>query len=516
MKIALLSSGGRSLGLEYIAAYLKKAGHEVKVIFDPALYYILESSLVTSSFHGFYKYSPDIINQVINEVIRYKPDLIGFSVFYDTYGFACTIAGKIKEIIDTPIIFGGLHPSSVPQIVIQEEAVDYICVGEGEEAIVELADSLEKGKEVEGIANIWGKKNGRVFKNPPRALISDLDSLPFPYEGLDPDRYTQFYRMYITTTSRGCYNQCTYCYNSSVLWRKIYYNQKHFVRRRSVDNVVQELKKVKELSKIKYISFGDTIFCSDMDWLREFSKKYRREVNIPFLCEINSNYANEEMVDLLEEANCAIAELGLQTIGENLRQRVLKRFDTNEQIALTINAFKNSRTNLVAHIMLNLPGQDEKELEDTAIFLSKYSPDSISILPLQYFPKTEIIEIAREQGILSEKDILQIEENKQYVPFGIGNTFSSKQLPQNKNILRNKKLANLLLISRTFHPGVMRVLTEKKFYKYIMPLLNIYYFFYRIIVAAYKILGKKKRHFNFFTIINPLKFLIWRRLGRNN
>ena len=107
-------------------------------------------------------------------------DLIGFSVISDTYGWACQIAGELIKRIDIPVIFGGIHPTSVPDIVIKEDFVDYVCAGEGEEAMVELCDALQQGKDTTSIRNVWTKRNGRIIKNPLRPLISDLDSLPFP------------------------------------------------------------------------------------------------------------------------------------------------------------------------------------------------------------------------------------------------------------------------------------------------------------------------------------------------
>ena len=149
MNIAFIYPECENLGVEYLSACLKKAGHKVKLIFDPMLFgsYYFKSNKLKNLF--------SFRTKVINEVLDSKYDLVCFSVFSDYYGWASDIAREIEnKNKNIRIIFGGVHPSSVPERIIKELFVDYICIGEGEVAMVELADRLQQGSDDSNIMNI--------------------------------------------------------------------------------------------------------------------------------------------------------------------------------------------------------------------------------------------------------------------------------------------------------------------------------------------------------------------------
>jgi len=509
MKILLVSSGGKSIGLEYIFSYLKQRGHTVDFIYDPTMFYIPQEKKGRFALHNRYCYSPIIIEPLIREILKSQPDLIGFSVFSDTYGFACRIAKAVKKVLNVPIIFGGYHPSSVPEIVLAEDYIDYVCVGEGEEAMEELVTVLKDGGDTTAIPNIWTKQEGQLIKNPPRPLIKDLDVLPFPGDICSYKRYSQFIDAYLIITSRGCPFDCTFCYNH--LEHRMYRGKEGSFRRRSVDNVMEELKLVKKQNKgIKNIWFGDAIFTYDTKWLKEFCLKYKREIGLPYMCFSYAPYISSEVMELLESSNCVIVELGIQTVSEEIRKEILKRYDTNQQIIAAINLFQSSKVSLVVNILLNVPGQDEQELVNTARFFSQYPPDSISLLPLRYYPRTDIIEKAREKGILSQEDVKKIEHSKEYTPFGVGHILSSKQMIENNKIYRDRKLANLVGISYTIPFFLMNIVLKNKLYLYLLLMLNVY----AILIQVGRSLVKRKRKFKFFNFWREIRFYFWRHRAR--
>jgi len=165
MKVLLIypninSQVGFNFGIVFISAVLKKHGHDTKLI-------NLNEKLAKL---------PDDkeIQRIIEE---YKPQLIGFSAVTTQYQYALKIAKFIKGFCDIPIVCGGIHATMVPEEVIREDCFDYVCVGEGEEAILELAANIEKRVDTTHIANIWAKDNGKVVSNNVRSL-PDLAELP--------------------------------------------------------------------------------------------------------------------------------------------------------------------------------------------------------------------------------------------------------------------------------------------------------------------------------------------------
>ena len=133
------------------------------------------------------------------------------------YTWSLEVARAIKTRLDVPIIFGGVHPSAVPEICLENECVDYVCVGEGEQAIVELCDVLPSSghRPRKPIANLWWRDGERLVRGPTAPFIQDLDSLPY----FDKELWQDELRLgdnYITMTSRGCPYRCTFCADPQV------------------------------------------------------------------------------------------------------------------------------------------------------------------------------------------------------------------------------------------------------------------------------------------------------------
>jgi len=209
-KVVFLVISAESLATEYLSSYLKKNGHETELIFDSQIF--ARGVFRTKAISNFF----DVKKELAKEIISKKPDLIGISVFSANYQRALTISRELKKISPkTPIIFGGIHPTSVPEVVIKEKCVDMVCVGEGEEAMLELLDSYKNNQVDTSIRNIWFKNAKHIIKNQVRPLISNLDNLPFP----DKNAFyqTQPKNMkdeYCCISSRGCPFACSYCGNS--------------------------------------------------------------------------------------------------------------------------------------------------------------------------------------------------------------------------------------------------------------------------------------------------------------
>ncbi|HPN57447.1 MAG TPA: cobalamin-dependent protein, partial [Candidatus Omnitrophota bacterium] len=159
MKIAFVNDCVERLGVEYISAILKNNGHQVQLFVDPQIFNNVYMQI--NRLSRYFDYS----EKIIKDLVTYQPDLIGFSVDTESYQWASRTARRIKAHLRTPIIFGGIHPTSVPERVILNDSVDILCVGEGEYPMLELADSMSRGRMDMSIKNLWFKTNGKIIKN---------------------------------------------------------------------------------------------------------------------------------------------------------------------------------------------------------------------------------------------------------------------------------------------------------------------------------------------------------------
>jgi len=236
--------------------------------------------------------------------------------------------------------------------------------------------------------NIWFKKNGWVIKNDVRPLIQDLDSLPFPDKDLFKLYVPDKHKRYTIMTSRGCPYTCTYCTHS--YQKKLYYGKGKYFRRRSVSNVIAELKFAKSKYNCSSFIFHDDTFNCDIPWLKEFVLQYKKEISLPFFCWLEPSNVNLESIKLLKRANCCSVEMGVQSVDEDMKKRFLNRYETNEQIKYAMKLLYNFQIYCTVDIIFGLPMQNEKALLECVKFFNENRPDDINIFWLKIFPKTTI------------------------------------------------------------------------------------------------------------------------------
>lgn len=453
MKILFIGNENESLGIEYLSAVLKKAGHHTSMAMDPRLFNteILSITHLSKVF--------DFEHRIIKKIEVIEPDLICFSVCSDNLKWALNLSGAIKENCATPIIFGGIHPTIIPEETIKYPQVDYVCEGEGEEAILELAEALQRGKDITTIANIWSKNEGAIYANPPRRLISDLDRLPFPDKEIYNKIYPAFMTSYKIVTSRGCAHSCSYCANHQI--QKIYKGKGDFYRKRSVKNVIEELRIAKEKYLIKMVKFLDDLFTQDKGWLEEFSALYRNEIALPYSCFTHPDNCDSDVIRLLRFGGCVGVFMGYGTFSEETRSGVLKRYYSNQKIKDLIGQFKDTGIYLMIDCILGIPSQNDSELIQMADFFNENRPDLLSVLFLRYYPKTDITFFAHNIGLLKDKDISLINNA----------AFKERIIIEKSLYGKLKKMQCLMLFAKYFPKPIIRKLIKIKFFN-ILPALD--------------------------------------------
>ena len=234
MKILFYYKEAEQIGIEYLSAVLKKAGHETDLIFDCGSsnkFGMVKSNIFAKTQN---------IKSMVEKAKKFNPNLIAFSSETDIYPDVKRMGYILKkEFQNVLIVIGGRQATNLPDYVIKEKCFDILCRGEGEEAILELVDKLEKGKDITKIKNLWIKKNGKVYKNELRPLLQDLDKLPFPDRDLFY-KYGVFRSQLMIMGSRGCPHACSYCNNS--YYMQLYKGKGKYIRRRGVKNIINEIK----------------------------------------------------------------------------------------------------------------------------------------------------------------------------------------------------------------------------------------------------------------------------------
>lgn len=402
MKVLFYYRGIESLGIEYLMSYLKAKGHKVELIFDPGL----DDNLFLKL--GFLK-GANHFWHLIEKAKAFAPDIVALSIPTNLYPFISEIAPILKRELAVPVIAGGPHPSALPEKLIRNEHIDMVCVGEGEEALAELLNRMESGRNIYDIRNIWFKKDGEIVRNPMRDLIQDLDRLPFPDKKPFHD-YGCFSDNLEVVTGRGCPFHCTFC--NIHFQRKLSEGKGNFIRRRSVANVIEELKYHLSKYDIKYITFHDDTFTTDAKWIEEFSEVYRKEINLPFYCFAYPTTVTEKIVRNLKNANCMQVFMGLDSGDPDIRKYLLKRPMSDELILRSARTIKDAGIRLQLSSIFGFPGEQPDSMWKTLKLTEKANADLVSGYIFYPFPRTELFDISVEKGFLGQEEVMMVERGE--------------------------------------------------------------------------------------------------------
>ena len=392
-----------SLGVEYLMAVCSKAGHEVQFV------YYESWDVYFGRPRGNIPYE-----QIAVEICQTAPDIAAFSCVTDNYQHQLQVAQRLKGKDNHILtIFGGIHPTAVPEKVLQNPCVDAAAIGEAEHSLVDLLSASEASGGLsfpdQPVPGIVFKKNGRMVGEFAEGRLADLDLLPFPQKQSFLAVLRNPFHGYRIMTSRGCPYHCSYCFNSYMLRLR---NGK-VIRRRSVANVIAELHWARKEFSIQHVFFLDDSFTTHKRWLKDFCAQYKAEINLPFACIANPFYIDEEIAEVLASAGCVNMQLGVQSLSEPVCAQVLDRKSSNEKISAVLQQLKRRHIMVQIDHMLGIPGDTLETQEDSILFYNAHRPDLISVFWLTYYPQTTIVDTAKKAGILTSSDIERIEQGLQ-------------------------------------------------------------------------------------------------------
>jgi len=381
-------------GIRILSAILKENGYSVDML------------------HLHEEYGlPDEAEVIISEVKRHAPDLIGFTATTFEYKAANRITGELKKAFpDVPIILGGVHATIKPDDL-ESSNFDGFCIGEGENALIDLVEKIEKGEDYSDTGSFWFKTKGGIVQNPQLPVIENLDELPFyDMEILDTRKILEIRDNWLNIGfSRGCPYDCSFCINS--LLKKITCpdgNLKTYLRKRSVSKVISEFEDIigKYGKYIEVFNFDDDLLMLYRDWMKEFARKYKERIyekhHITYAINARVETMDEEVIALMAQSGCREIRIGFETGSFELRKNMLNKAITDEQL---INAFAlcnkyGIRTNAFA--MIGIPGETHETISQTFRLLSILKPYLIRLTFLHPISHTAIYDYCQEHGLFKK------------------------------------------------------------------------------------------------------------------
>lgn len=506
MKILFVQSEAENLSVELLSSYLKANNHQVSLFFDPRLF---SSSVISNRLLGNIF---DIKNVLLKRIHDVKPDIIGFSIMTGDYQWALKTATEIKKHFYMPIIFGGHHVISVPERVIAKGCVDMVCVGDGEDALLELLNSMESGAIDNSIKNLWFKVNGNVVKNETRKLEDNLDKYPSPDKDLFYEEMTILKKHYTTMFSRGCCYHCTYCCNNVRM--ESYKGKGKYLRVRSVEHAINELIEAERKYKPKVYCFADDMITAYKKWFRGFASEYKRHINKPYVCYTHPKFFNEEIGELMKESNCLWLNFGLQTASEKIRKGVLHRVETNEEVLKCAEICNDLKLNFSIDHIFDIPYETEDDYIESMKLYAEIQPTIINTFYLAYYPKTDIIKSAIETGILKSEDIEKIEEGEYVTTFTLS-------LGADEKTKKRVKMYNKYLFIFTLIPilpkSIMKKIVNKNFYNRISTVPTFFIMIVKMMLRIkigqfYLYWGEVERLA--YNVYRNLKLICWQKLKK--
>lgn len=392
-KIALIKLfNGLNLAPAQLAGQLLSAGHEVKVI------YFKETLSITREEAGdfqeleyagggflangqnigvdLFKPMSDIEKEnLVAQLREFGPDCIGFTVFSGLIRFCTEVNDFLKEQFDVPFIWGGPGPTLEPERCI--ELTDIVCVNEGEEVIVELANCLDEGKPYNNIKGTWVKHNGEIIKHENRELMA-LDDLASPDWSPENCIYINNKRVvknyypesssstYSIMTQRGCPFSCAFCIESRY---QDLFGRKNSLRRKSIDLIMEELHWAKDNLKLDTIMFYDDVFTVHPRWLEEFLPRYRDEIGLPFWCYTYPTTHDRALLGKLKDAGCVAITMGVQSGSERILKEHFNRPTKSDRVVEAAQEIVDVGITAFFDMITRVDFETVDDLEETFEFL---------------------------------------------------------------------------------------------------------------------------------------------------
>lgn len=426
-------SGDPPLGVAYLAAVLREAGHEVDL------------------FDATFARRPLV--QLERRLKSSRYDIIGVSVMTSMLDAVKEVVRTCRQHSDAPIITGGPHATVEPEGTLGMEGVEAVMIGEGEAVMADLAAA---GGDFADIPGIWYRERGQIVRNPAAKPIADLDEIPFPARDLlDMKQYMDLWyqldavRYGLRGTSiigsRGCPYNCAYCQPTL---RMIFGSR---IRRRSPENIVAELEQLKRQHNPDGVMWLDDTFLLDNGWMERLcGLLLEADLGIVWGCNVRADVADKETLALMQRAGLRIVHMGIESASQRILDEVYHKGITIEQVRRAVSNASDLGLKVRGYFMLGAPGETEDEVRQTVRLANELPLDDVTFSITTPLPHTHLYEQTRH---LIARDFTEFDYYKTAV-YENGATVSSHTLDRMKKSAYLRFYLGRKRLWRTIHSAL--------------------------------------------------------------
>ena len=409
------------------SAILKKEGHQVE-IFDTTYYAVdygidsdgsKEDNLRVVPFKDEMKKrnmrikDTDWKKDLKNQINKFKPHLIAMSTTEDMWELGIKILGEIKEyknLNKVPVIAGGVFPTFAPEICIKYDLIDMVCVGEGENALIDLCKKIQNKEDYSSVTNLWVKSNGSLIKKNTISNPVDINKNPiidtslFEENRLYRPMAGKVYKMFPVETIRGCPFTCKFCNSPDQmqLYKELGHN---FYRKKKMDLVYKELKYFKEHHKVEYNYFwADTFLGMSKREFDEFCEMYE-DIKLPFWMQTRPETINDYNIKRLSEVGLHRISFGIEHGNEKFRAEILDRKWKNKDIIERLKIPHKYNVQFSVNNITGFPTETKKLAFDTIELNRQIDADNANIYGFVPFHGTPLRKMCEDLGLIKPETI---------------------------------------------------------------------------------------------------------------
>jgi anaerobic magnesium-protoporphyrin IX monomethyl ester cyclase len=407
-----------------LSAVLKNAGHTVR-LYDTTYYEEIDGNNFDSDTSKAdrlmarpYEMPREISMKRTNcyedfkkEVEEFGPDLLALSATEDMFELGVRL---LQTVRDQKIltIAGGVFPTFATKLALSFPEIDIVCKGEGEDALLELCNRLQRGEDYSNVNNLWIKqKDGSIKGNPTRIVDMDknplIDMTIFEEARFYRPMGGKVYRMFPVETHRGCPYTCAFCNSPSQVAMYKKEGNQSYLRKKSFENMRRELLFYKEEMKAEYLYFwADTFFSWRDQEFDEFCEIYK-DIKLPFWCQTRVETVKRDRFEKLRDIGCARISFGLEHGNEEYRKKVLRRAMPNSLITNNLNIVKDVGIPFSVNNIIGFPQETYELAFDTIRLNRTFEADDRNAYSFTPFAGTPLRDEAEKLGLIDKNTIVR-------------------------------------------------------------------------------------------------------------
>lgn len=369
------------LNLLYLAGVLRKAGHEVRIL-------------------DLYA-EPRLPAAELAAMTAFRPELAGFATYPGSIDEVYRLTAALRSALPkTFIVLGGLYASYLPEIALSQCPADAVVLGEGEATLKQLAAALGAGGELAKVSGLCYRRHGTVFRSAPRAPLPNLDALPWPaYDlinfdayRLPPTRAVTRGRVSSVLTMRGCNFSCSFCSH--------HYGYFCHIRARKPEDVVEEMRHVARMYKVREFRIEDCAFTADPARAKRIcALLLQRLPGIAWNCDVRADTASDGLFFAMREAGCRRVFIGVETGSQKLLGQLGANKDIRlDQVRAAVRLAKKHGLRVNCSFVLGLPGETRETAQESLDFALELDPDYAMFAVLMPVVGSRLFDQAVKEG----------------------------------------------------------------------------------------------------------------------